>query len=103
MAGTAQVPRWGLAIHPSRSRFSWLTSGAAPMKRMLVYVAVWAVLAIGLGALVGSLNVPKLRVLAADGIKTQGAVLALGPANHRAIRYSYQANDVVYSGIISNV
>jgi hypothetical protein len=68
------------------------------MKRLLAYAACWIGLALCIGALVGSLNIPKLYALATGGVRTQGSVLALKPANHRTVRYAYQVAGVTYEG-----
>ncbi|GAB3096001.1 hypothetical protein GCM10027159_14550 [Lysobacter terrae] len=72
------------------------------MKKALRYLAAWVALALCFGALVGSLNIPRLRTLASEGVKARGTVIALEPTNHRAVRYSYQVGNATYSGVGSD-
>jgi hypothetical protein len=69
------------------------------MKRVLAYIASWIALALCIGLLVGAQNIFRLRALASQGIETQGVVLALEPAHHQAVRYSYRVGGVRYSGV----
>ena len=68
------------------------------MRLIVAYAAVWIGLAIGFGALIGSLNLPGLWAINASGIKAQAKVLALEPMNHQLVRYSYRVGGNLYTG-----
>ena len=68
------------------------------MKRALAYVAVWTVIALTIGLLLGSLNLGRFHALSSGGVKTYGTVLALEPSNHQAVHYAYQVDGVAYKG-----
>ena len=69
-----------------------------PRRRFLVlgfaYVLMAAFLAIGLG----SINLPRLRALAARGVVVHGSVVRTDCSNHNRVLYSFSAHQQSYAG-----
>lgn len=61
-----------------------------------LWIAVWVVLAIFIGLLTASVNVPRLVQLTAAGVSTQGTVVDRQPTNHNATIVNYEVNGTVY-------
>jgi|SRR5579864_471561 len=66
----------------------------SPMKKFFL---LWFLLALPIGILLSSLNVPTLCPLAIRGVPTCGTVTGFEPNNHREVRYSYEVNGKLYS------
>ena len=67
---------------------------------LTISVLIWVLLLGMFGAFgVFVLDWPEYRYLAHNAVETTGKVTAKEPSNHRAIRYSYQVDGQMYSGI----
>lgn len=71
---------------------------SASEHRFALYLSLWIFLAIGIGIVVGSVNVKKFYDLVTDGSKTFGTVLSVDLENHNTVCYNYMASGTPYSG-----
>ena len=68
------------------------------LHRVWKLVAIWFVLALAFGLLLGYLLLRRDYRLLADGVPTTGRVLSLEEMNHQRVDYSYRVGDRDYSG-----
>ena len=62
------------------------------------YVILWLVLAVAIGCLVGSQNLPTYHRLAERGVSGKATIVELLPQIHNTVRYEYQVAGQTYQG-----
>jgi len=62
------------------------------------YAIIWLGLAVGIGCLVGSLNLPTFHRLAEKGVSEKATIVELLPKFHNTVRYEYQVAGETYQG-----
>lgn len=84
-------PKLRLRIRPRSERVRLLL-------HLMKYAIIWLVLAVVIGCLIGSQNLPTFHRLAERGVSEEAAVVELLPQYHNTVRYEYHVAGKTFQG-----